>query len=38
MTKAFLYKWAHWYFSKKALPYWMILIIDCLIVFVSVEL
>ena len=35
MTTAFLYKWVQWYFSKKALPYWMILIIDCLIVYLS---
>ena len=35
MIKAFLYKWVHWYFSKKALPYWIILLIDCLIVYLS---
>lgn len=26
-------KFANWYFSKSALPYWCILIMDCLIVF-----
>ena len=35
MIKAFLYKWVHWYFSKKALPYWIILLIDCMIVYLS---
>lgn len=26
---------ARWYFSRRALPYWMILILDCLIVFLA---
>ena len=30
----FLKKVADWYFSKRTLPYWCILIIDCSIVFV----
>ena len=31
----FINKLTHWYFSNKALPYWGILLLDCLIVFVS---
>lgn len=30
-----LYKLSHWYFTKKALPYWCILLIDCGVVFVA---
>ena len=26
---------ARWYFSRRALPYWAVLIMDCLIVFFS---
>ena len=33
--KTFFNKLAHWYFSKTALPYWSILLIDCLCVLVS---
>lgn len=29
---------ANWYFSKKALPYWTILLLDCLIVIFAVIL
>ena len=25
----------NWYFSRKALPYWCILVMDCVIVFLS---
>lgn len=28
-------KWSHWYFTKGALPYWCIFIIDCLTVLLS---
>ena len=28
-------KISNWYFSKKALPYWCILLMDCVIVFFS---
>lgn len=31
----YIYKFSHWYFSRKALPYWGILLLDCLIVFFS---
>ena len=31
----FINKLTHWYFSNKALPYWGILLLDCLIVFAS---
>ncbi len=34
-TKTFIHKFFHWYFSKHALPYWCVLLCDCLIVFVS---
>ena len=30
-----LQKLAHWYFSKRALPYWVILLLDCLMVVVA---
>ena len=30
-----LFKLFHWYFSRKALPYWGIFLFDCLIVFLS---
>lgn len=30
-----LYKLSHWYFTKKALPYWCILLIDCGVVFMA---
>ena len=30
-----LSKFARWYFTKENLPYWMILLLDCAIVFVS---
>ena len=30
-----LYNLSHWYFSKKALPYWGIYAIDCLVMFLS---
>ncbi|WP_288318182.1 polysaccharide biosynthesis protein [Xylanibacter caecicola] len=30
-----LYKLSHWYFTKKALPYWCILLIDCGVVFTT---
>lgn len=30
-----LYKISHWYFTHKALPYWGILILDCLIVMLA---
>ena len=33
--KTFLHKLASWYFSKKALPYWSVLLIDCLCVLVA---
>jgi len=29
------YKLSHWYFSKKALPYWCIFTFDCLVVLLS---
>ena len=35
MLKAFFYRLTNWYFTKKALPYWCILIIDCIIVYLS---
>ena len=28
-------KFSNWYFSKRALPYWGILILDCVIVMCS---
>ena len=31
----FLYKISNWYFSQKAIPYWCILFIDCVIVLFS---
>ncbi|QUT74857.1 UDP-N-acetyl-alpha-D-glucosamine C6 dehydratase [Bacteroides salyersiae] len=31
----FLQKITNWYFSKKALPYWCVLVLDCLIVLFS---
>ncbi len=31
----FLNKLTHWYFSKKALPYWAVLVLDCLICYIS---
>ena len=31
----FLLNLARWYFSRRTLPYWMILILDCLIVFMA---
>ena len=34
-TMRILYKLSHWYFTKKALPYWCILLIDCGVVFMS---
>ena len=30
-----LQKIAHWYFSKSALPYWGIVLLDCLAIFIS---
>ena len=35
MVNSFLYKFAKWYFTKNALPYWIILLIDCTIVYLS---
>lgn len=29
------FKLFYWYFSRKALPYWCVFILDCLIVFLS---
>ena len=31
----FIQNLARWYFSRRALPYWVVLILDCLIVFFS---
>lgn len=31
----FFSKISHWYFSRKALPYWSVLLIDCVIVLLS---
>ena len=31
----FLNKLANWYFTRRALPYWMVLLIDCLICYLS---
>lgn len=31
----YIYRLSHWYFSRRALPYWGILLLDCLIVFFS---
>ena len=31
----FIDKLANWYFTRRALPYWMILLIDCLICYLS---
>ena len=25
----------HWYFTKQALPYWCVLLLDCLFIFIS---
>lgn len=33
--KDYLDKFSHWYFSRRALPYWGILLVDCLIIFCS---
>jgi len=33
--KSHLYNIFHWYFTKKALPYWLVLAIDCAIIFFS---
>lgn len=30
-----LHKVAHWYFSRKALPYWLVLLFDCVVVLGS---
>ena len=30
-----LQKIAHWYFSKSALPYWGVVLLDCLAIFIS---
>lgn len=35
MKKNFLTKITNWYFTRRALPYWMILVIDCLICYLS---
>lgn len=35
MVNTFFYKLANWYFTKNALPYWTILLIDCMIVYLS---
>ena len=35
MRKSFLTKLTDWYFTKRALPYWTILLIDCLICYLS---
>lgn len=35
MVNSFFYKFAKWYFTKNALPYWIILLIDCTIVYLS---
>lgn len=35
MLKDVIYNLSHWYFAKRSLPYWMILCLDCLIVFFS---
>lgn len=32
---AFLQKLINWYFNKKSLPFWCILLVDCLLVFLS---
>lgn len=31
----YIYRLSHWYFSRRALPYWGILLLDCFIVFFS---
>ena len=31
----FINKLANWYFTRRALPYWMVLLIDCLICYLS---
>ena len=33
--KELLRKISNWYFSRKALPYWCILVMDCMAVYVS---
>lgn len=38
MRFGLIHKISSWYFSKKALPYWAILVIDCLILFASILL
>ncbi len=35
MISNLFYKFTNWYFTRKALPYWIILAIDCLIVYFS---
>ncbi len=35
MLSAFLQKLINWYFNKKSLPFWCILLVDCLLVFLS---
>lgn len=35
MKMMFLNKLANWYFTRRALPYWMVLLIDCLICYLS---
>lgn len=35
MVNTLFYKLANWYFTKNALPYWIILLIDCLIIYLS---
>lgn len=35
MRMRFLNKLANWYFTRRALPYWMVLLIDCLICYLS---
>ena len=35
MRMKFINKLANWYFTRRALPYWMVLLIDCLICYLS---
>lgn len=37
-TEGFSHRFFFWYFSKKSLPYWCILLLDCICVFFSIIL
>ncbi|EHG22612.1 hypothetical protein HMPREF9332_01417 [Alloprevotella rava F0323] len=32
---SFLHKFSHWYFNKKALPYWAIVLADSIIIILA---